>query len=130
MSIVQCHSSFAVSKVLLYPSATRGTSLLLKADRSNRGFVSPAPEFFDRVTSRHRAATVLANRFVTPSRGPGMKNSGKALTLAVAAAIAQSAQAANDFDRFGNAQHAVFVMTNDADANAIIAYERTPYGTL
>jgi len=59
-----------------------------------------------------------------------MKNSVKALTLAVAAAIAQSAQAANDFDRFGNAQHAVFVMTNDAEANAIIAYERTPYGTL
>jgi 6-phosphogluconolactonase len=28
------------------------------------------------------------------------------------------------------AQHAVFVMTNDADANAVIAYERTQYGTL
>jgi len=60
-----------------------------------------------------------------------MKHSGKALLLgAVVAAIAQSAQAANDFDSFGNAQHAVFVMTNDADANAVIAYERTPYGTL
>jgi 6-phosphogluconolactonase len=28
------------------------------------------------------------------------------------------------------AQHAVFVMTNDADANEIIAYERSEYGTL
>jgi 6-phosphogluconolactonase (cycloisomerase 2 family) len=28
------------------------------------------------------------------------------------------------------AQHAVFVMTNDADANEVIAYERNPYGTL
>jgi len=26
--------------------------------------------------------------------------------------------------------HAVFVMTNDADSNEVIAYERTPYGTL
>lgn len=60
-----------------------------------------------------------------------MKNSGKALLLgAIAAATAQGAQATNDFDRYGNPQHAVFVMTNDADANAIIAYERTPYGTL
>jgi len=28
------------------------------------------------------------------------------------------------------AQHAVFVMTNDADANEVIAYERSEYGTL
>ena len=60
-----------------------------------------------------------------------MKHSGKALVLgAVVSAIAHGAQATNDFDRFGNAQHAVFVMTNDADENAVIAYERTPYGTL
>jgi 6-phosphogluconolactonase len=59
-----------------------------------------------------------------------MKTSGKALMLAIAAAIAQGALAANDFDRFGNPQHAVFVMTNDAEANAIVAYDRTPYGTL
>jgi len=60
-----------------------------------------------------------------------MSHSGKALLLsAVAGALSQGAQASNDFDRFGNAQHAVFVMTNDAEENAIVAYERTPYGTL
>jgi len=60
-----------------------------------------------------------------------MKYSGKALLLgAVASALSQGAQATNDADRFGNAQRAVFVMTNDADENAVIAYERTPYGTL
>jgi 6-phosphogluconolactonase (cycloisomerase 2 family) len=60
-----------------------------------------------------------------------MKHSGKALLLsAIAGVLAQSAQAANDVDRFGNPQHAVFVMTNDADDNAVVAYERTPYGTL
>jgi hypothetical protein len=26
--------------------------------------------------------------------------------------------------------HAVFVMTNDAASNEVIAYDRTPYGTL
>src|SRR5689334_21871555 len=30
----------------------------------------------------------------------------------------------------GREQHAVFVMTNDADSNQVIAYERTQYGTL
>jgi 6-phosphogluconolactonase (cycloisomerase 2 family) len=30
----------------------------------------------------------------------------------------------------GHDQHAVFVMTNDADSNHVIAYERTQYGTL
>ena len=60
-----------------------------------------------------------------------MSHSGKALLLgALVSAISQGAHAANDFDRYGNAQHAVFVMTNDADENAVMAYERTPYGTL
>ena len=60
-----------------------------------------------------------------------MKHSGKALLVgALVSAISQGANAANDFDRYGNAQHAVFVMTNDADENAVVAYERTPYGTL
>jgi 6-phosphogluconolactonase (cycloisomerase 2 family) len=60
-----------------------------------------------------------------------MKHSGKALVLgALVSAISQGAQAADDFDRNGNAQHAVFVMTNNADENAVMAYERTPYGTL
>lgn len=60
-----------------------------------------------------------------------MNHSGKALLLsAIASVLAQGAHAANDNDRFGNAQHAVFVMTNDADQNAVVAFERTPYGTL
>jgi len=60
-----------------------------------------------------------------------MNHSGKTLLLgAIAIALAQGAQASNDVDRFGNAQHAVFVMTNDADENAVVAYERTPVGTL
>jgi 6-phosphogluconolactonase (cycloisomerase 2 family) len=60
-----------------------------------------------------------------------MKHSGKALVLgALISAISQGAHADNDFDRYGNARHAVFVMTNDADENAVIAYERTAYGTL
>ena len=60
-----------------------------------------------------------------------MKHSGKALLLsAIAGVLAQGAHAANDVDRFGNPQHAVFVMTNDADDNAVVAYERTPYGAL
>jgi 6-phosphogluconolactonase len=60
-----------------------------------------------------------------------MNHPGKALLLgAIVGALAQGAHAANDFDRFGNAQHAVFVMTNDAEQNTVVAYERTPYGTL
>jgi 6-phosphogluconolactonase len=60
-----------------------------------------------------------------------MNHPGKALLLsAIAGALASGAHAANDFDRFGNPQHAVFVMTNDADDNTVVAYERTPYGTL
>ena len=60
-----------------------------------------------------------------------MKHSGKALLLgAVVSALSQVALASDEFERSGNSQHAVFVMTNDADENAVIAYERTPYGTL
>ncbi|HEV8444101.1 MAG TPA: beta-propeller fold lactonase family protein [Steroidobacteraceae bacterium] len=60
-----------------------------------------------------------------------MNHPGKALLLsAIAGVLAQGAHADNDVDRFGSAQHAVFVMTNDADQNAVMAYERTPYGTL
>lgn len=47
--------------------------------------------------------------------------------LAAIASLPVLAAPANDF--FG-ARHAVFVMTNDADSNEIIAYERNPYGTL
>jgi 6-phosphogluconolactonase len=36
---------------------------------------------------------------------------------------------ASSEDNFATA-HAVFVMNNDADANEVIAYQRTPYGTL
>jgi 6-phosphogluconolactonase (cycloisomerase 2 family) len=60
-----------------------------------------------------------------------MKHSGKALVLgALISALSQGAHADNDFDRYGSARHAVFVMTNDADENEVIAYERTAYGTL
>ncbi len=46
---------------------------------------------------------------------------------AVGLALAATAQAApNNFD----VGHAVFVMSNDADANEVIVYQRNPYGTL
>src|SRR5690349_9559386 len=48
-------------------------------------------------------------------------------TLAAAATLPAFAAPGNDF--FG-AQHAVFVMTNDADGNDVIAYERNANGTL
>jgi 6-phosphogluconolactonase len=53
-----------------------------------------------------------------------------ALAIGVLAATVASphATAAQD-DNFA-AQHAVFVMTNDADSNEILAYERLPNGTL
>jgi 6-phosphogluconolactonase (cycloisomerase 2 family) len=58
-----------------------------------------------------------------------MKKTRKALLLgALAAGTFQAAQA-DDFAAHGP-QHAVFVMTNDADANEVVAYERTAYGTL
>ncbi|HET9863156.1 MAG TPA: beta-propeller fold lactonase family protein [Steroidobacteraceae bacterium] len=58
-----------------------------------------------------------------------MNKLGTALVLG---AIAGGGIASANADDFGGpgAQHAVFVMTNDADANEIVAYERTPYGTL
>jgi 6-phosphogluconolactonase (cycloisomerase 2 family) len=58
-----------------------------------------------------------------------MKTIGKCFLFVAVAGALPAAQAANDFDAFGP-QHAVFVMTNDADANQVVAYERTPYGTL
>lgn len=57
-----------------------------------------------------------------------MNRTGKALLLGAIAAGGAHA-ASNDFGVYGPA-HAVFVMTNDADDNQVIAYERTPYGTL
>jgi 6-phosphogluconolactonase len=53
----------------------------------------------------------------------------KALLLAAVGGAIHAAQAGSELDAFG-AQHAVFVMTNDADANEVLAFERTPYGTL
>jgi 6-phosphogluconolactonase (cycloisomerase 2 family) len=58
-----------------------------------------------------------------------MKIIGKSLLLAAAIGGAMQAAAASEFDTFG-AQRAVFVMTNDAEGNEVVAYERTPYGTL
>jgi 6-phosphogluconolactonase (cycloisomerase 2 family) len=48
---------------------------------------------------------------------------------AIASAAALPVAHADGNDRFG-AHHAVFVMTNDAESNEVVAYERTPYGTL
>ncbi|MEP7243624.1 MAG: beta-propeller fold lactonase family protein, partial [Gammaproteobacteria bacterium] len=59
-----------------------------------------------------------------------MKIIGTALALGtLAATAALPALGSPGIENFG-AQHAVFVMTNDADGNEVIAYERTPYGTL
>jgi 6-phosphogluconolactonase (cycloisomerase 2 family) len=54
---------------------------------------------------------------------------GTVFLLGTMTAIALPALASPNGEAF-NGQHAVFVMTNDADANEVIAYERTPYGTL
>jgi 6-phosphogluconolactonase len=56
-----------------------------------------------------------------------MKTIGKTLWLGAAIAAGIHGAHATSFDP---PQHAVFVMTNDADANEVVAYERTPYGTL
>jgi 6-phosphogluconolactonase (cycloisomerase 2 family) len=48
-------------------------------------------------------------------------------TLAVSLVSPTLALADDDRSEHG---HAVFVMTNDADANAVLAYERSAYGTL
>ncbi|HEU4626772.1 MAG TPA: beta-propeller fold lactonase family protein [Steroidobacteraceae bacterium] len=59
-----------------------------------------------------------------------MKAVHTALALgAIVAGATVAARAAPAIESFG-AQHAVFVMTNDADANEVIAYERTQTGTL
>jgi 6-phosphogluconolactonase (cycloisomerase 2 family) len=50
-----------------------------------------------------------------------------ALSALTAAALPAAAAPANEAS---GVQHAVFVMTNDADANEVIAYERTSSGTL
>ena len=58
-----------------------------------------------------------------------MKTFGKALMLgALAGGATHAAQANGEFNAFN--PHAVFVMTNDAERNEIVAYDRTPYGTL
>jgi len=58
-----------------------------------------------------------------------MKTFGKALMLgALAGGATHAAQANSEFNAFN--AHAVFVMTNDAERNEIVAYDRTPYGTL
>ena len=60
-----------------------------------------------------------------------MKVSGTLLVLtALGAAAGTPAVEAAAADDAPNAQHAVFVMTNDADANEVIALERAPNGTL
>lgn len=60
-----------------------------------------------------------------------MKISGTALTLAVLAAAATVPAVGISLDDDSSiAQHAVFVMTNDADANEVVAFERAQNGTL
>jgi 6-phosphogluconolactonase (cycloisomerase 2 family) len=58
-----------------------------------------------------------------------MKTLAPALLGAFAAAVVGSASANSEYGRPGFGR-AVFVMTNDADSNEVIAYERSPYGTL
>jgi 6-phosphogluconolactonase len=59
----------------------------------------------------------------------GMKISQLALISAVLTSGAAATAAAEDAGAL-RPTHAVFVMTNDADANEVIAYERSEYGTL
>lgn len=58
-----------------------------------------------------------------------MKILGTVLALGTLGAAALPAAGSPASYGYG-AQHAVFVMTNDADANEIIAYERNANGTL
>ena len=58
-----------------------------------------------------------------------MNKISTALALGALAAGATQTALAEEFGPIG-AQRAVFVMTNDADANEVVAYERTRYGTL
>jgi 6-phosphogluconolactonase (cycloisomerase 2 family) len=60
-----------------------------------------------------------------------MKILATALTLgALGPLTAHADDFAGGNDNGNRREHAVFVMTNDADANEVIAYERTQYGTL
>lgn len=60
-----------------------------------------------------------------------MKTLGTALTLSVLAAAATVPAVGVSLDNDASiAQHAVFVMSNDADANEVIAFERAQNGTL
>jgi len=61
-----------------------------------------------------------------------MKAFVRSLALgAIVSAAALPVAHADTENRFGGqGQHAVFVMTNDAESNEVVAYERTPYGTL
>jgi 6-phosphogluconolactonase len=58
-----------------------------------------------------------------------MNQIGKALLFSAIAGGVTHAALAEDFGAIGQ-QRAVFVMTNDAEANEVVAYDRTPYGTL
>ncbi len=58
-----------------------------------------------------------------------MKNIKYAVSLGVTALLALAGTAHADEGNFEDG-HAVFVMTNDAESNEVIAYQRTNYGTL
>ncbi len=58
-----------------------------------------------------------------------MKTLASALALGALAA-ATTVHAAPNAERFGSGGHAVFVMTNDAEENQVIAFERSAFGTL
>jgi 6-phosphogluconolactonase len=58
-----------------------------------------------------------------------VKHIQSSAACAIAAVLATPAWA-GAADAAPDAGHAVFVMTNSAQANEVIAYERTPYGTL
>lgn len=58
-----------------------------------------------------------------------MNSIGKALAFGALVGGVTHAALADDFGAIG-AQHAVFVMTNDADANEVVAFERNRSGTL
>jgi 6-phosphogluconolactonase len=59
-----------------------------------------------------------------------MKTIGTALALGTLTLAAAQPSLGSSEEGESVARHAVFVMTNDAYDNEVIAYERTPYGTL
>jgi 6-phosphogluconolactonase len=63
-------------------------------------------------------------------RGNGMKGKGTVLVLAAMAATAALPTVAAPASEGFASGHAVFVMTNNADSNEVIAYERNQNGTL